>query len=233
MQKILENSRQIPKTKQYMSHPGYSDNIYGYLTSISHWDGIKGEPRYLYKHEMNYTNIAKQLGISRQTVSRKIHFMLDNEEPKKGESKQDFIPLIHYDPQQKLYILCPFETNLAMLVNQQTLFVMVSLFKDHVISAYVYLYNRYLANREKPFQFTYSQIKQSIGIGDKSRGNNDTVAVILYGLEKIGLLKWHQERTAVSVIGYIDYMTNEIKDIPVFENKADLDRYTMMKNKTA
>ena len=41
-EKILSNSRQIPKTKYHMAHKGYSDNIYSYLVGISHWDGIEG-----------------------------------------------------------------------------------------------------------------------------------------------------------------------------------------------
>lgn len=228
MQKIVENSRQVPKTKQYMAHPGYNDVIYSYLQSISHWDGIKGEPRYIYKHQLNYSNMAKELGISRQTISKKVHFMLDGEQPKGKQKPEDFLPLIKYDPEQKIYILVPFERDLAMLVGQETLFIMVSLFKQHVISAYVYLYNRYFANNSKPFQFTYSQIKQNIGIGNKSRGNDNTVVAILYGLERVGLLKWHQETTASSRRGYIDYMTNEVKNKPEFEKEIEQKRYNYL-----
>lgn len=233
MQRVLPNSRQIPKKAQYMAHPGYNDRLYGYLVSISHWDGNKGQPRYLYKDQLNYSSIAKQLDLSRQTVAKKIRYMLENQPLKPGQTTDNFLPLIRYDAKKKMYILLPFEPNLAMLVNQDTLFIMVSLFKDHVISTYVYLYNRFMGTLQKPFPFTYSQIKQAVGIGDKSRGNNNTVVAILFGLQKVGLLKWHQERTASSVNGYIDWMTNEIVDSPVFASEQEQQRYRSLVERNA
>ena len=219
-QKILPNSRQIPKTKFHMAHKGYSDNIYSYLVSISHWDGIEGQPRYLYKNQMNYSAIAKQLGISRQTVSNKIRHMLKNENPKKGQTEEQFLPLIEYDEDSQVYKIIPFEKDLALLVNKDTLLVMVSLLRDHAISAYVYLYNRYFANGNNKFQFTYPQLKQTIGVGSKSRGNNSTITAILFGLSKLGLLKYQIEKTDKNR-AYILWMTNQIKDAPNFDDITD------------
>lgn len=220
MQKILPNSRQMPKTKFHMAHRGYSDNIYGYLVGKSHWDGIVGQPRYLYKNQMNYTAIAKQLGISRQTVSTRIRHMLKGEQPKKNESQDQFIPLIEYDEQAQIYKLIPFENDLAFLVNNDTLLVMVSLLRDHAISAYIYLYNVYYANNCQKFQFTYPRLKQQIGVGSKSRGNNSTITAILFGLSKLGLLKY-QICTTDQNRAYITWMTNEIKDAPKFDQLTD------------
>ena len=101
-----------------------------------------------------------------------------------------FLPLIEYDDNMQVYKIIPFENDLALLVNRDTLLVMVSLLRDHAISAYVYLYNRYYANNYNKFQFTYTQLKEMIGIGSKSRGNNSTVVAILFGLSKLGLLKY-------------------------------------------
>ena len=219
-QQISQNSRQMPKTKFHMAHRGYSDNIYGYLVGISHWDGIKGQPRYLYKNQMNYSAIAKQLGISRQTVSTKVRHMLKGEQPKANESEQQFIPLIEYDEQAEIYKLIPFERDLAFLVNRDTLLVMVSLLRDHAISAYIYLYNRYYANNCQKFQFTYPQLKQQIGVGSKSRGNNSTITAILFGLSKLGLLKY-QICTTDHNRAYITWMTNQIADAPNFDDLTD------------
>lgn len=220
MQQILSNSRQIPKTKVHMAHKGYSDNIYSYLVGISHWDGVKGQPRYLYKNQMNYSAIAKQLGISRQTVSNKIRHMIKGESPKKNQTEDYFLPLIEYDKENQIYKIIPFEKDLALLVNKDTLLVMVSLLRDHAISAYVYLYNRYIANGCQKYQFLYPQLKQQIGVGSKSRGNNSTITAILFGLSKLGLLKYQIETTDQSR-AYILWMTNQIKDVPNFDEITD------------
>lgn len=220
MQSILSNSRQMPKTKFHMSHKGYSDNIYGYLVGKSHWDGVKGQPRYLYKNEMNYSAIAKELGISRQTVSTKIRHMLKGQHPKGKETEENFLPLIEYDEDTQVYKLIPFENDLAFLVNRDTLLVMVSLLRDHAISAYIYLYNRYVANQSKKYQFTYTQLKQAIGVGSKSRGNNSTITAILFGLSKLGLLKYQIETTDHNR-AYILWMTNQITDVPNFDDITD------------
>ena len=219
-QQILQNSRQMPKTREYMSHKGYSDNIYGYLVGISHWDGIKDQPRYLYKNQMNYSAIAKELGLSRQTVSKKIRKMIKGEEPKKGQTQEEFLPLIEYDEKEQIYKIIPFESNLAFLVNNDTLLVMVSLLRDHVISAYIYLYNRYYANHCQKYQFTYPQLKEWIGVGSKSRGNNSTITAILFGLSKLGLLKYQIESTDHNR-AYVLWMTNQIKDAPNFNDITD------------
>ena len=220
MQKIQPNSRQMPKTKFHMAHRGYSDNIYGYLVGKSHWDGVKGQPRYLYKNQMNYSAIAKQLGISRQTVSTRIRHMIKGEKPKKNETQDNFIPLIEYDEESQIYKLIPFENDLAFLVNNDTLLVMVSLLRDHAISAYIYLYNVYFANNCQRFQFTYPHLKQQIGVGSKSRGNNSTITAILFGLSKLGLLEYQICKTDQNR-AYINWMTNQIKDAPKFDELTD------------
>lgn len=203
-----------------MAHKGYSDNIYSYLQSISHWDGITGQPRYIYKNQMNYSAIAKDLGLSRQTVSNKIRHMIKGEQPKKNQTEDNFIPLIQYDQNSQIYKLMPFESNLALLVGRDTLIVMISLLREHAISAYVYLYNVYYANNYKKFQFTYSHLKAMIGVGSKSRGNNATITSILFGLQKLGLLKYEIEKTDQQR-AYILWMTNEIKDAPNFDDLTD------------
>ena len=47
MQKVIDNSRQIPKLKEFMASANYYDTLYGYLQAMSHWDGITGHPRYV------------------------------------------------------------------------------------------------------------------------------------------------------------------------------------------
>ena len=74
---IVSNSRQIPKTKEYIANSSYCDNLYGYLQAMSHWDGVLTHPRFVYKKEINYSKIAKDLNRSRQTISTKFKLMLE------------------------------------------------------------------------------------------------------------------------------------------------------------
>mgnify|MGYP002621704762 CR=1 FL=1 len=74
---IVANSRQIPKTKEYTASPEYYDTLYGYLQTMSKWDGIVGHPRYVYKKDINYSKIANDLDKSRQTISKRFKEMLE------------------------------------------------------------------------------------------------------------------------------------------------------------
>lgn len=228
MDKIQKNSRQIVKARQYTSHKGYDDNLYGYLIHMSHWDGKPGSPRFLYKDQVNYTSIAGVLGTTRQTVSRNFKRMLEGAELPESE-KNKSLPLIRYDKDQQKYIFIPFEPQLAMLVSDNTLIVMVSIFKQHVISTYVYLYNRWLGNKEQKFQFTYSEIKRFIGIGN-SRSSDNNVTSILYGLEAVGLLKVLKVKENNKTNCYVTFMTNKLKNAPEFESDQMKNRYQKIKD---
>lgn len=210
---ILDNSRQIPKTKDYIANSKYCDYLYGYLQSMSNWDGIVGHPRYVYKKSISYSRIAEDLDKSRQTISKKFKSMLE------GDIKNNMLPLIKQSEDGTKYELVYLEGNLAMLVPETTLQVLVSTLNDNTISTYVYLLNRYLANNEREFQFSYTELKNAIGIGNKSHGNNYIITSILFVLKKIGLLNW-EERKVVTETGlmksehYITWMTNDIEDLP-------------------
>ena len=62
--------------------------------------------------------------------------------------------------------------------------------------------NRYIANGEKPFVFTLSQVKDFIGISTTTRSNDNIITNILYVLQKIGLIKY--ELTAEKQVGSFD-----------------------------
>lgn len=211
---IVSNSRQIPKTKEYIANSSYCDNLYGYLQAMSHWDGVLTHPRFVYKKEINYSKIAKDLNRSRQTISTKFKLMLEGT---KENEKSGLPPLIR--KKDNIFELIALESNLAMLVPQSTLEVLVSALSDHAISIYVYLFNRYYASGRRPFQFSYTQLKNAIGIAAKSNGNNYIIKSILYVLEKIGLIKY-SSKDVVNEVGqlvkahYIEKMWNELEDCP-------------------
>lgn len=210
---IVSNSRQIPKEKDYLSNSKYCDYLYGYLQAMSSWDGVIGHPRYVYKKAVNYSRIAQDLDRSRQTISKKFKEMLE------GDFDNGIMPLIKISQDGTKYELVYLQGNLAMLVPESTLQVLVSTLKENAISIYVYLLNRYIANGDRGFRFTYSQLKNVIGAGVKSHGNNSTITAILFVLRKIGLLQVldktvNLENGLVQTQHYITWMTNQIEDLP-------------------
>lgn len=217
---ILENSRQIPKTKEYMSNKKYCDYLYGYLQTISHWDGILGHPRYVYKNVINFSRMAQDLDKTRQTVSKKFKAMLE------GDPQHDVMPLIQLNEDGTKYELVYLTGNLAMLVPDETLKVLVSALNDNAISIYVYLLNRYIANGEQEFRFTYAELKTAVGLGNKSHGNNYQVRAILFVLYKLGLLTYKEktvetDKGLIKTQNYITWMTNDIDILPEEINEED------------
>lgn len=79
--KILDNSRQVPKVKEYTADQRYCDYLYGYLQRMSCWDGVIGHPRYIWKKSVNFSKIGKDLGKTRQTIAKKFKMMVEGELP--------------------------------------------------------------------------------------------------------------------------------------------------------
>lgn len=208
---IKPNSRQIPSSKQYMSNAKYCDLLYGYLQSISHRDPSKNNCRFIRKEEVNFTTIAYDLGMTRQTVSKKFKSML--------QDQKDSISLLRYVPEEKKYYLIDLDRSVATLVQHNTLQILISCLQVRVISIYVYLLNRYIASGYNEFIYTMEELKKVVGLGYKSTGNNYIINSALYVLKKLGLLDYRyqqdkkadgQERTRC----YITWMTNELQNLP-------------------
>lgn len=201
--KIINDSRQIPKAVEYTRADGYYDYLYGYLQTISLWDGNAGSPRYLKKQQVKFGELRNELHRSRQTISK--HF----------KSLIDLGLIVETD---NGYILTILSSELAMLVPARTLHILVDTLLDHVITIYVYLLNRYIAASyfQEPVVFTYEQLKKVAGISSKSRNNDDKIRNILFMLEKIGLLKIKMatvvEGENIKTPYMVTWMTNDIED---------------------
>lgn len=202
--KIQENSRQIPKKEEYLANINYCDYLYSYLQVISLWSGNKDDLRYIPKKECSFVKIAQALGINRQTASKKFKSML--------EGQPGSVALIRKG--KDCYYLLPIEKNLAMLVPYGTLQVLTSTVKENVISIYVYLLNRYLANHETEFRYTIDQLKSVIGISTNTRSNNYIISSILLLLSKLGLLKYQKKIKDNQTFSFVTWMTNQIDDLP-------------------
>ncbi len=203
--KIQDNSRQIPKDKtEYLSNIKYCDALYAYLQVISKWSGKPGDLRYIPKKDCTFVQLASALNMNRQTVSKKFKAMLEGEEGS--------IALIRKEG--KNYVLLPIEKRLAMLVPYGTLQVLTSTVQEKVISIYVYLLNRYIASKERPFRYTIDELKAVVGLSTDTRSNNYIISSILLLLKKLGLLNYEKKIECDETVSYITFMTNEIDELP-------------------
>lgn len=183
---IGKNSRQMPKTSKYTANKFYFDTLYGYLQSISVWDGKEESPRIITKTDVNFTKIGEALGdvkdnqlkpISRQTISKRFKDLQE-------------LGLVEKLP-NKNYKLNKLESTDAFLVESETLKRLVTNVKERTISVYIYLLNRFIANKEQEFMFTYAQLKTFCGISVASNNNDDIILDILNFLsDQLHLIKY-------------------------------------------
>lgn len=202
--KNKDNSRQIPKTKDYCSNKKYNDMIYAYLQVISEFDD-SNKNRWFYKKDINFSRLAEKFGLTRQTVSTRFKNLKE-------------IGLV-VEKSKDVYELKKLENNLAALIPFNTLSLLVDALSDNAISVYTYLLMQYYKNECQPFIFTLEQVKTQIGICATTRSNDNIITNILYVLEKIGLIKYRmtgmkQDNSAfenVKTVYEIEWLTNEVK----------------------
>ena len=171
---ISKNSRQVPSTKEVCSSKLYSDTLYAYLQCISQWD-IDTDIRYVNKKDINFSALEEIFEVSRQTISKKFKDLL-----KMG--------LVQEDEMNKRYILVILPQKEAYLVPHSTLVQLSHAFNEKSISTYVYLFNRFIMNNYKPYEFTLEQIKTWVGISTKTRSNDVVITSILNVLFNCGLI---------------------------------------------
>ena len=181
---IQKNSRQMPKKEEYTSNKAYSDIVYGWLQVHSEWDREQGI-RWIDKKTVNYSAMADQLGLTRQTVSTKFKRLLDKDD--KGKAG---LGLVVFNAELKRYELIQLSADMATLIENGTLRMMISALNENTINIYIYLLNRFLANREQPFEFTLDQCKTFIGKGVGSHSNNYIITDILCILAKLDLVQY-------------------------------------------
>ena len=137
--KNKDNSRQIPKTKDYCSNKKYNDMIYAYLQVISEFDE-SNENRQFYKKDINFSRLAEKFGLTRQTVSTRFKNLKE-------------IGLV-VEKGKGVYELKKLENNLAALIPFNTLSLLVDALSDNAISVYTYLLMQYYKNECQPFNVT-------------------------------------------------------------------------------
>ena len=125
------------------------------------------------------------------------------------------------DKNSDTYELVTLDNNVAWLIQSELLQLMIDSLSQNTVSTYVYLFNRFYANGNKPFQFTIEQIKNHIGISTTTRSNDEIVSNILFVLQKLGVIKYtlttvKQDSDSfnnVKTIHQLDWITNDIAKI--------------------
>lgn len=203
---IQQNSRQIPKTQQICSNKLYYDILYAYLQQISKKEG---EIRYLYKKDVNFSKLAKELKVSRQTLSKRFkNFQNEN------------IKLIEEIEGADKFKINELKKEEAALVEFKLLKLLTDTLTENSISVYVYLLNRYYANNCESFVFKLNDVKKMIGISENSRNNNDLITNILFVLQKIGLIRYSMQAlpqedsfSNIKTIYKLEWLTNNYKEV--------------------
>ena len=109
-----------------------------------------------------------------------------------------------------MYEIVILDKDVAFLIENRTLEILVSAMNQNAITCYVYLYCRYCANKCKPFKFYMDQLRAMTGMSTSNRDNN-TFKNILLVLQKLELLKFSLVNDGdVRTVYQIDWMTNKI-----------------------
>lgn len=197
-----ETQRQMPKKKEITSHKFYNDLVYAYFQVNCTVDPETHE-KYILTKNINYSAIGRAIGYSRQTVTKKIEKLLELGLLQKKEDRYEILTL---------------ENNSAFLISKKTLTTLMVSLTENAINIYIYLLNRYIANQEKEYAFTFNSVKEYIGIATSTRSNNIIVTGCLEVLERLGLIKYeikyhNNEQTGEISKSYIlTYATNKLPE---------------------
>lgn len=166
-----QTQRQIPRTKECTSNKLYTDTLYGYLQA--NCIVLEDKTKFLPNSLIKFTAIGEALEMTRQTTSAKF---------------KNLIALGLVAPIKGGYELKTLPNEEAFLISLPTLRRLVSALKERSISIYVYLLNRYIANKEQPFDFSIDTLKNYVGLSTKTRTNNYIISDILDVLSQLGLI---------------------------------------------
>lgn len=190
--KIEKNSRQVPKTREIIAEKYYSDVLYSHFQVISERWPDSDDKRFVPAKRINYSALGKELGISRQTIARRFDKLVE-------------LSLI-YPAENGDVVLAPLPREEAFLIPFETLRKLVNALSEKAISVYVYLINRFYANKEQPFNFTLTALKDFCGLSTKVTTNNYIITDILEVLKKLELIEYTCTTQAKNEKG--QYQTN-------------------------
>ena len=146
------NKRRMPTGEGVMEDKKFNDIVYAYLQSVSYKIEDISEYRFLYKSQLNYTRIARELKMNLKTCKSKIKYLFEN-----GyivEVKKDNLTIYELPNLGQYYFLIP----------NETLKYLVDTCNENIIITYAYLGQLKNALGEKAY-FTKSRLLILLGYG--------------------------------------------------------------------
>lgn len=185
------NSRQFPSKEEKLNDKKLHDILYLLFQSLSEWDGDLNEERYIPKDNINKSQLAKVCGYkTRNTLYSHINDLIENGYINETEEKY-ILPNLNSGE----YFLIPYDTA-QFLVGTQT---------TNVIKVYVYLANRWMANKQEGFGITYKKLCEVVNLYWNDQNNRETISNILLTLHNNFLL------TITDPYYYDGYMRCDVK----------------------
>lgn len=185
---IEKNSRQIPSNEKYTANKNYSDILYGYLQHMSVLDETLGV-RYIEKKDIKYTKIAEDLGVTRQTISKKFNNLIEE-------------GLLSFDGSSKRYYLLVLEAELATLLPNDTVRVLCNTLQERCLSVLAYLLKTYVQHGCQSCEVSLEVIKGYVGLSKTNRGsNNEIIRDIFIVLNRLGLIQYKLEKVLDQATG--------------------------------
>ena len=194
MDTIKKDSRQMPTSTSIVREKEYCDLLYAWFQCASERESITSQRRRLEKKNVKWASIERDFTrtlsdgttekvMSRKTIAKYFTYLVD-----KGLITED----------EEYYYLTVLDASEAHLIEVNTLSKLMNVLQKNSVSIYIYLYNRYYANKQQPFIATIKQIKDYIGIASTTTSNNLIVDDTIDILRRLGLLDvktvWDEEK---------------------------------------
>ena len=185
---IQKNSRQMPSSKIITKEKNYCDLLYAWLQCNSELLDMESRIRYIERKNVKWARIERD--FTRQSSDGAIEKVMDRKTIAKQFRHLEEKGLVELNKEDDNYYLTVLDNYEANLIEYKTLNKLMNVFQKNSISIYIYLFNRYFANDQKPFIVTMRQIKEFIGIATSTTSNNMLIDDTLDILKRLKLLDY-------------------------------------------
>lgn len=185
---IQKNSRQMPSSKIITKEKNYCDLLYAWLQCNSELLDMESRIRYIERKNVKWARIERD--FTRQSSDGTIEKVMDRKTIAKYFRHLEEKGLVKLNKEDDNYYLTVLDNYEANLIEYKTLNKLMNVFQKNSISIYIYLFNRYFANDQKPFIVTMRQIKEFIGIATSTTSNNMLIDDTLDILKRLKLLDY-------------------------------------------
>ena len=185
---IQKNSRQMPSSKIITKEKNYCDLLYAWLQCNSELLDLESRIRYIERKNVKWARIERD--FTRQSSDGVIEKVMDRKTIAKYFRHLEEKGLVKLNKEDDNYYLTVLDNYEANLIEYKTLNKLMNVFQKNSISIYIYLFNRYFANDQKPFIVTMRQIKEFIGIATSTTSNNMLIDDTLDILKRLKLLDY-------------------------------------------